>query len=74
MSNVKKENNKRDITEVDKDDEKTNDSKVEEEKEDNEPAVLTTNKKIKVIDLSADEDDETSSTSPQLPKEELTVV
>ena len=64
---VKIESTKRDINEVE-----PNDSTEEDEEEENEGAVSTTsNKKIKIIESSTDENDETS---PEIPNEELTVV
>ncbi|CAF2739687.1 unnamed protein product [Rotaria sp. Silwood2] len=60
---IKKENNKRDINEIDK-----NGSK---EEQDETIESMPTNKKIKIIDSTTDENDETDS---ELPKEQLTVV
>jgi hypothetical protein len=75
-NDAKINNNKRDIDEVDKHDEKKNGHP----EEDDEEAVVstTTNKKIKIIDPLTNENggdiDETSSTSAKVPNEELTIV
>jgi len=72
--------NKRDIDEVDKDD--NDEKKNGQAEDDDEEAVVstttTTNKKVKIIDPLVNENggdnDETSSTSAKVPNEELTVV
>ncbi|CAF1207541.1 unnamed protein product [Rotaria sordida] len=66
---TKRENNKRDINKIEK-----NNLREEQEveaKQDEINGSMKTNKKIKIIDSTTDENDETDS---EIPKEELTVV
>ncbi|CAF4401892.1 unnamed protein product, partial [Rotaria sordida] len=66
---IKRENNKRDINKIEK-----NNLREEQEveaKQDEINESMKTNKKIKIIDSTTDENDDTDS---EIPKEELTVV
>ncbi|CAF1240457.1 unnamed protein product [Rotaria sp. Silwood1] len=69
---IKRENNKRDIDEIEKNGSKEEEGQSAVENEQDETVEsISTNKKIKIIDTTTDENNETDS---ELPKEELTVV